>query len=100
MTLRDAWQILTEDWIGRAIIGLVVLAIALAVLLIAYAIHDERRWEQFKSDQQCRLVESEDGRMATGYGVMSNGKSGVVVSHVPGKEAWACNDGVTYWRSK
>lgn len=88
-----------EDWIGPA---LAVAYVALIVLVVWAAIEDGKKWDAFKAEHNCKVVQHvrSDVVVGTGVGVMPNGQVGMVTttSTTPDKTAWACDDGVTYWR--
>jgi hypothetical protein len=87
------------DWEGIAIYCLVAVVV---VVTIGAAMADSQRWEQFKTEHNCRKVSEVAPFTSTGYGfgMTASGKfgSGVVTTTEPGKTAWLCDDGVTYWR--
>lgn len=92
------WKL--EDWL------VIFLSIAIVFLLVIYiiaSIENEKEWQAFKADHDCRVVERSDGDIHTGVGVVSNvnGQPGTVVtvSSTPDKEAWLCDDGITYWKN-
>lgn len=59
-------------------------------------------WETFKAQHECKRVGHMPAQVtpiiATGIG--PNGQETTTTSTMvtPSKNAWACNDGVTYWR--
>lgn len=82
--------------------GLVSSCAAAIVLLVAGSIEEGNRWNAFKIQHNCKIVQHMRGDVAVGTGVvlMPNGQVGVVTttSTTPDKTAWICDDGVTYWR--
>lgn len=88
-----------DDWI---LWGAVVACIAAISLCVVGAIEEGRRWDVFKTEHNCKVVQHVRGDVVvgTGVGVMPNGQFGMVTttSTTPDKTAWACDDGVTYWR--
>ena len=96
--LRD----MLEDWEGRLLLLLMVVLVAMIPLTI-YAMHEEaKEWAAFAEAHDCKVVGRMSGTTSTGLGVgvMPNGQVGTVMttSTTPSKTAYACNDGVTYWR--
>lgn len=84
-----------------------IIALLFALIwLIVYAIKEDAKaqaaWEVFKRDHVCKLVEHRDGTSHTNTGFALSGKGELIpvftTTSTPAQEAWACNDGVTYWR--
>lgn len=83
----------------RTIIIIGSAAVVGLIGLIFYAASVEsKEWEAFRVSHNCVITEKSRGTYSTGLGVLSNGKSGTITTYTPGKTAWACDDGVTYWR--
>ncbi len=99
-------MLIEKDTTFVAVAWLTGIATVSLIVLLAYAIYsiaeDSKKWESFKVDHNCKIVEKVRGHLAigTGVGMMPNGRTGAVITTVgtPGKTAWLCNDGVTYWR--
>lgn len=87
-------------FIGFAL--LVTSCVSLIGLMLWAEIEDGRRWTAFKSEHNCKVVQHMRGDIVvgTGVGVMPNGQVGMLTttSSTPEKTAWACDDGITYWR--
>lgn len=64
--------------------------------IINVALREQAEWEEFASTHDCRVVGEESGSVGTG--LTSGGNVALITT--PGKVAYECNDGVTYWRSK
>jgi len=77
---------------------LVGAGIGLIWLVLAAASAELEEWNQFKIDQNCVKVSYEKSHSSTGYGMMTNGKMGMVVTTTPSKTGWSCDDGVVYFR--
>lgn len=79
-------------FIGMAFcIGLFVLAM--------WALMDSaKRWEEFKSQHNCKIVGKIDGDVVVGTGIGANGQMTTVVGSTAGKTGYLCDDGVTYWK--
>lgn len=89
------------DWIdfgpGKWVLGGFLL---FGVIALAYAmIEEERIWQEFKVDHQCRIVGKTEGHTAIGSGVDGKGNAVVMTHFISGQTGWFCDDGVTYWRN-
>jgi hypothetical protein len=97
--LRDMWE---DGWVGRSILALLILMVALIPLGIWAAVEEQKEWETFSAAHECKVVGRMSGSTQTGvgYGVTANGQFGTVVTttSTPSKTGYLCNDGVTYWR--
>ncbi len=97
--LRDMWE---DGWPGRALLGFLIVVVALVALLIWAVIKESNEWEAFKVKHNCKVVSYSKGspQIGVGYGTTSGGKGGtvVVVTQQPDKTGWQCDDGVTYYR--
>jgi len=85
----------------QIVIGFVlVLAIIVLIIAIMGSIEESKRWEQFKVEQNCKIVAHIDGSIHTGIApiVGGNGGVGVVIASTPSKDGWLCDDGVTYYK--
>ncbi|UOO76529.1 hypothetical protein LVJ85_11035 [Neisseria sp. Dent CA1/247] len=61
--------------------------------------HDENaKWEKFKVEHGCKVVEHIKGDIQTGVGITTNGNVGMMVIPESDKTGYLCDDGVTYWR--
>jgi|SRR5262245_2228907 len=92
-----------EDFLMPAFMFfLVVAGIAAVVLGITAGIREEARWNAYKSDHNCRIVQQVSGSTGVGVTVTTSPNGGIGVApttiSVPGKTGWLCDDGVTYWR--
>lgn len=78
---------------------LIISAIVVLLILVIYlAVQEQRVWNQYIVDHACKVVGREKGHSSVGYGLMTNGTMGTVVTSTPSKTGWLCDDGVTYWR--
>ena len=93
----DTWS---SGWIGRGILGIIVLLILMIPVTIYSSIKDYEQWEIFKVEHNCKIVGRERGNISTGVSpiIGSNGGVGVIVVSSPDKTGWKCDDGITYWR--
>jgi hypothetical protein len=91
---------LEDNWLAGL---LVLLVVACTGLLIWAAVAEDIQWQKFSAAHQCKIVAREQGHLSTGVGFVSGStnNSGVVVTttSTPAKVAYACDDGVTYWRN-
>lgn len=83
--------------IDGPILIVVVIAVAVCAGLILLGIESEKQWQAWVVKHECRIIEKTQGEHHTGV-VMIDGKPSVVTTYTPGKTAWLCDDGVTYWR--
>lgn len=72
--------------------------VALTVILVFALTMEAKEWEAFRAKHECRAVEKTRGRNGIGTGIGPNGQVMMITTFEPGKTAWLCNDGVTYWR--
>ena len=72
--------------------------VALFALIVFAAVAEANAWSEFAATHKCRVVGQTSGSYSTGYGVGFNGQGAMVTTYTPGKTAYACDDGVTYWR--
>ena len=84
--------------------GIVASIIALLVFAIKLDIEEQREWKKFSIDHQCKLTSTTQVSYSTGtrIGITGDGQIGTVVTtnYESGKNAYLCDDGVTYWRNK
>lgn len=66
----------------------------LVVLAITGVVMEQHKWEKFKVEHNCVVIEKV--KASTSYGYTSKG--GSVHIDNPSKTAYKCNDGVVYWR--
>ncbi|MEX8139981.1 hypothetical protein AB7B51_17420 [Acinetobacter baumannii] len=61
---------------------------------------EAQKWEIFKKEHNCKIVQKRDGYSTGGVGVTMSGHVGVIVGDdVPDQAAYLCDDGVTYWKN-
>lgn len=71
--------------------------VGLLIFLVGYlAIQESRDWEQFKDEHHC-VVEGHISS-SNGYGTDFNGK--FVMTTIPGKVLWRCDDGQIHGRDE
>lgn len=61
---------------------------------ITLAIRQDKEWEAFKVAHDCHVT----AKMAATTNPGFDAKGNVTWTTTPEKEAWSCNDGITYWR--
>lgn len=85
-----------RDTIFIASIGTIAVA---AMAGLGYLIIQEHKaWEQFRVEQNCRVVAKISGSTGVGPTITGSGDVGVTTISVPGKTGWLCDDGITYFR--
>lgn len=88
------------DWLlDRLFWVLGVATVACVALLIWGTVADQRKWERFAAAHHCRKVAQVEAGTRVGYAFTGKG-GGVAVMPEPGKSAYLCDDGITYWRSE
>ena len=81
----------TEDlWLW--LVGLA--AVLFLGLCVWAAVEDDREWQAFSAAHHCRLVSTSPGESATTITTKGN----VGVTYIPGKDGYACDDGVVHYR--
>lgn len=89
-------------WAGRQLLLLAVVPVVMIPLAVYVTQKEAKEWAEFARAHDCKVVGRMSGSTSTGMGVgvMPNGQVGTVMttSTTPAKTAYACNDGVTYWR--
>lgn len=82
-----------EDWpMVICTIGIIAIIIGMVYL----AIQDEKQWQQFKVDHNCKIVG--ESQSSGSYGLSSSGK--MIWMTNPGSKTWLCDDGIQYTRSE
>ncbi len=76
------------------LIGIIIVAVVGGMAMY----HEAKQWEQFKIDHACVVVEKISPTTNLVTTVSSDGNTHFGTVSDPGKTAWKCNDGVTYWR--
>lgn len=82
---------------------LVTAAMAVIILLVYWMVQSSMaytaEWEKFKVDHECEIVAKKDSQSISGFAINpSNGQLSMVNGVSDSQTAWACNDGVTYWK--
>jgi hypothetical protein len=97
--VKDTWS---DNWVGRALLVLLLLTILSIPATIYYSIVENRQWAEFVATHNCKKVGvmSGDTQTGIGFGITTSGQMGTVVttSVTPSKVGWFCDDGITYWR--
>jgi hypothetical protein len=75
-------------WLGA------IFSVAALVLLFLGAIGEQRQWEQFMQEHNCKVVAKMSSTFGTGFSTSGN----VTTVVVNGKTSYLCDDGVTYTR--
>lgn len=76
----------------------VIAIVAVLVLAVQQAARESARWEKFKADHACRIVGHMDGSTFNTFGLDARGNTSIGIGSTPGKTAWLCDDGITYWK--
>lgn len=79
-------------------LGILAALAALVVALIFVAVENDRQWQAFKAEHNCKAVAHIKGDVFNTVGVGVNGKMVVGVGTTPSKTGWKCDDGMTYFR--
>jgi hypothetical protein len=87
------------EWFdGHIGLFFLLFCVAIIVLVCVSAVREDSAWAAFAKAHHCRVVERKAGYLMPT--VVSTGKSvGVGNVYVPDQTAYACDDGVTYWRN-
>lgn len=85
-----------DAWMGLGFGGLIVLIVGVFAMAIVGENKQAQQWEAFRTTHACRVTQTMPGETFTTFG--ADGKIGM--GSTSAKQAWLCNDGVTYWRSK
>lgn len=77
--------------------------VALIAAVLMYAVttaqmQEHKRWEQFKIDHACEIVEHKDSFSHLDPVLGDDGSTSFIVRGEDAQDAWRCNDGVTYWK--
>lgn len=90
---------------GFTLIGVLIMIAIIGILVaIVYgSTIESRQWREFSVAHNCKVMQKMQADTHTGIGYASGGRDGggpvFVTSTTPGKTAWLCDDGVTYWRN-
>lgn len=83
-------------------IAIVAIFVGLCAVLTWTTVEEQKAWEKFAKDHDCKVVERIAGstRTGTGYVMQNNGKFGFGVFNTfeSDKTVYDCNDGVRYVR--
>jgi len=71
---------------------------AVLAFLIICAIEEDKKWQKFKEDNQCKVVAHINGDVFNTYGIDSKGQMTVGIGSTSDKTGYLCNDGITYYR--
>ena len=82
-----------DNWEIGGVIAVLSLVVGVAIFAAA---HDADKWQKFAAEHHCRVTQKMDGTLTVAPVIGGNG--GVVLNSTPGKTAYLCDDGVTYWR--
>lgn len=77
-------------------IALGVVTVSVLGAALYFGNKEAKEWADFSAAHNCRVTAKMDGSAAVGP--TSNGQ--VATVFVPGKTAYTCDDGVTYWKSE
>lgn len=79
-------------------ISLGALCVAVIVLCIAGAYHEQEQWSAFAAANNCKVIGHMKGDVSTGFGMSASGNMVMTTSTTPDKKGYACDDGKQYWR--
>lgn len=86
----------------RVVLAILIFLFLLIPLTIYLAIKEQKKWDAFSIEHNCRVVGKITGSSQTGFGVgiTANGQIGTIIttSSIPQKTGWLCDNGITYWR--
>lgn len=86
----------------RVVIAFISCAVAALAIFVYWAIGWDRRehaeWETFLKRHNCVKIGEVQPAPVVGVGLSPSGQPVTVISVVPGRAGWKCDDGVTYWR--
>lgn len=88
MTKMNRWAV----WI---VAGAGTISIA---ALIWKDLVEEKKWERFVQENNCRIVERLVGSTDLGITAAAKARTDTVVLNTPSTIAYLCEDGITYWR--
>lgn len=83
------------------LIAILTLSLVCAISALVYLdIEQNRQWEHFKIDHQCKLTGKISGDLyiAPTFTFGGNGGVGIAMLGTPAKTGWLCNDGILYWK--
>lgn len=78
--------------------GIPLLIIALIFVGVYFENVKQERWNQFKSDHQCKEIAFIKGDVFNTININPSGGISVGVGATPDKTGWKCDDGKTYFR--
>lgn len=84
---------MSDGWVAGVFFAVVFSMLGLCLYL---GYKEAGQWEEFSKANGCVVSSKMDATV--GFGPTSNGQ--VTTVFVPGKIAYTCNDGITYWRSE
>lgn len=96
-TMQEMWR---DGWATRAMLLFCLIIIGLLPVAIRGIIQEQKEWEDFAVERNCKVTDKVQSSVVITTAPIVNGSGGVAVgtSVVPGKTAYLCDDGVTYWR--
>lgn len=80
------------------VMAIVVAGIAMIVIAAFAAIEEDRKWDAFKVEHNCKVVAKINGDVFNTFGTDAKGNMTVGVGSTPDKNGWLCDDGITYYR--
>lgn len=84
--------------------GFIILLAGLFYTVYHYEMKAQGEFKKFIAAHDCKITSYMSGSSSTSAVpvVTTNGQIGIGINTVtiPAKEAWSCNDGVTYWVDK
>lgn len=93
MKVIYAFAILGE-LLWRLFFNVYALAALVLVVTLGATYIEQKEWDQFVIDRNCKVVSRDTGSVS----FVSGGNNGGGTIYQPGKTGWLCDDGVTYFR--
>lgn len=91
---------MSRDWAGRIILALAAIVIGLLLslpFLVRQAAEEQKQWEAFAAEHQCRVVAVAPG-VTTMIPVVAGGTTVLVPQTIPSRTTYHCDDGKNYTR--
>jgi hypothetical protein len=98
-TIKEEWD---EGWPERLVILFIIMVIILIISLIPLTISEEKAWNRFSKEHNCKVISKDSGTYQTNVitTIQPNGQvgTGTMTNYQPGKTGYKCDDGITYYR--
>ncbi|HIC5497158.1 TPA: hypothetical protein ACW43T_004454 [Salmonella enterica subsp. enterica] len=81
--------------------ALFVIVAVIGTLSITAGPSEAERWQTFKVEHKCVVVEKREGYSTSGVGITTGGHMAVMTGGgAPDQTAYRCDDGVVYWKNE